>query len=119
MVSSHVFFKGRKTYAEIGGCWYATRLATNEFLVKEKRQAGVVIFREAHAGYILPVGVWLTRESVREALKTEPKKFSTLNECLDYVSQKMDIPLKTWLKHSTILRDSMHQRRLTDFYGSK
>jgi len=115
MVSSHEFFKGRKTYAEIGGCWYATRLAVNEFLTKEKRQAGVVIFREAHAGYILPLGVWLTRESVRTALKTEPKNFVTLNEGLKYISNRLDIPLKTWLKHSAVLKDSFYQKRLVDY----
>jgi len=115
MVSSHEFFKGRKTYAEIGGCWYATRLATNEFLVKEKRQAGVVIFREAHAGYILPVGVWLTRESVREALKNKPMKFNTLEESLKYISSKLDIPLSNWMKHSAILKEVKFQKRMSDF----
>jgi hypothetical protein len=119
MVSSYEFYNGRKTYAEIGGCFYAARLAVNELLTKEKRQAGVVILREAHAGYIMPVGVWNVRENVRNALKNEPKKFSTLKECLDYIPQKMDIPLQTWMKNSTVLRDTMNQRRLTDFYESK
>ncbi len=115
MISSHEFFKGRKTYPEIGGCYMSGRLAVNELLTKEKRQAGVVILREAHAGYIMPVGVWNVRESVRQALKTEPMKFATLNECFNHVSQKMDIPLKTWLKHSTVLKDSLCQKRLTDY----
>jgi len=119
MISSYEFFKGRKTYAEIGGCFYASKLAINELLNKERRQAGVVVLREAHAGYIMPVGVWNVRESVRQALKNEPKKFASLKESLDYISQKMDIPLKTWLKNSSVLRDSMNQRKLTDFYESK
>jgi hypothetical protein len=119
MVSSHEFFKGRKTYPEIGGCYFSSKLAVNELLRKEKRQAGVVIFREAHAGYILPTGVWLVRESVRQALKTEPRKFASLNECLAYTQSKMDIPLQTWLKNSSVLRDSLHQRKLTDFYANK
>jgi hypothetical protein len=119
IVSSHEFFKGRKTYPEIGGCYFASKLAVNELLTKEKRQAGVIVLREAHAGYIMPVGVWNVRENVRQALKTEPKKFASLNECLDYITQKMDIPLKTWLKHSAVLRETMTQRKLTDFYGSK
>ena len=119
MVSSHEFYNGRKTYAEIGGCYYSAKLAVNELLTKEKRQAGVVVLREAHAGYIMPVGVWNVRENVRNALKNEPKKFSTLRDCLDYITQKMDIPLQTWMKNSAVLRDTMNQRRLTDFYESK
>ncbi len=58
VISSHEFFDGRKDYAEIGGCYYAARLAVNELLSQERRQAGAVIFREAHPGYIMPVGVW-------------------------------------------------------------
>ena len=119
MISSHEFYNGRRSYAEIGGCYYAAKLAVNELLTKERRQAGVIIFREAHAGYIMPVGVWNVRENVRQALKTEPKKFSSLSECLVHVQSKMDIPLATWINNSSVLRDSMHQRRLTDFYDSK
>ena len=119
MVSSHEFYNGRKTYAEIGGCYYSAKLAVNELLTRERRQAGVVVLREAHAGYIMPVGVWNVRENVRNALKNEPTKFSTLRDCLDYITQKMDIPLQTWLKNSAVLRDTMNQRRLTDFYESK
>jgi len=119
MVSSHEFYGGRKTYPEIGGCYFASKLAINELLSRERRQAGALIFREAHAGYILPTGVWLVRESVREALKKEPMKFASLSECLSYVQSKMDIPLKVWLKHSAVLRETMNQRRLTDFYASK
>ncbi len=58
IISSHEFYEGRKEYAEIGGCYYAARLAVNELLTAERRQAGAVIFREAHPGYVMPVGVW-------------------------------------------------------------
>jgi len=112
---SHEFYDGRKDYAEIGGCYYAARLATNELLNKERRQAGVVILREAHPGYIMPVGVWNVRESVREALKTKPMKFPSLNESLNYASKKLDIPIKTWMENSEIIKDTIQQKRITDF----
>ena len=48
--NSYEFYDGRKTYAEIGGCYYAARLAVNEQLNNERRQAGVVILRETHPG---------------------------------------------------------------------
>jgi hypothetical protein len=113
--SDHEFYDGRKTYAEIGGCYYAARLAANELLNKERRQAGVVIMREAHPGYIMPVGVWNVREAVRQAVKNKPMKFATLNESLNYISKKLEIPIKRWISVSSVLKEVLHQRRIMDF----
>jgi len=113
--NSYEFYKGRTTYAEIGGCYYAARLAINEVLNTERRQAGVVVFREAHPGYIMPIGVWNVRESVRKALKEKYEKFETLNEALIYISKKMDIPLQRWIRNSAILKNQMFQKRIEDF----
>ncbi len=115
IISSYEFFEGRKDYAEIGGCYYAARLAVNELLTAERRQAGAVIFREAHPGYVMPVGVWNVRENVRAALKTAPHRFETLNQALQHVTSRMDIPLETWIRHSGVLTDMMTQRRLDDY----
>jgi hypothetical protein len=114
--NSYEFYDGRSTYAEIGGCYYAARLAVNELLQKERRQAGVVILREAHPGYIMPIGVWNVRESVRHALTHSYQKFDTLPETLHYVSDVMDIPLTRWLKNSAILKNQLYQKRLEDFF---
>jgi hypothetical protein len=116
MISSHEFYEGRTTYAEIGGCYYAARLATNELLNAEARQAGVVILREAHPGYIMPVGVWNVREAVRAALKQQPSKFPTLKEALDYAMKKMDISLDVWIKNSAVLKRALYQKRLSDYF---
>ena len=113
--NSYEFFNGRKTYAEIGGCYYAARLAVNELLHKEKRQAGVVILREAHPGYILPIGVWNVRESVRKSLKGPYEKFVTLDKALVFVSDKMDIPLQRWIRNSSVLKNQLYQKRIEDF----
>ena len=115
MISDHEFFEGRTDYAHIGGCYYASRMAVNELLIKEGRTAGAVIFREAHPGYVMPVGVWNVRERVREALTTEPFRFDTLEGALTHIDGLMDIPRKVWLQHSGILRDFMVQRRIDDF----
>lgn len=114
--SDHEFFDGRKGYPEIGGCYFASKLAVNEILNKERRQAGIVVMREAHPGYIMPVGVWNVREAVRAALKNIPMKFNTLNETLDYISKKFNISLNQWLKYSSILKDTMQQKRIVDFF---
>lgn len=111
----HEFFGGRTTYAQIGGCYYAARLAVGEHLVKQGRQARVVILREAHPGYIMPVGVWNVRETVREALRRPPQTFERLSEALGHVTTRLDIPLQTWMQHSGLLKDVRRQRRLIDF----
>jgi len=113
--NSYEFYEGRKTYAEIGGCYYAARLAVNELLNKERRQAGIVILREAHPGYIMPVGVWNVRESVRKALKESYQKFDTLDKALLFVQTKMDIPINRWIKNSAIIKNQLYQKRLEDF----
>ncbi len=114
--SSHEGYNGRSEYAEIGGCYYAARLAVADHLGKEGRQATVVILREAHPGYIMPVGVWNVRENVREALKGAPRKFDTLKETLGYVRTRLDIHLDWWTHTSRVLKDRMYQRRLEDFF---
>ncbi|EMR74087.1 hypothetical protein MBGDN05_00047 [Thermoplasmatales archaeon SCGC AB-539-N05] len=113
--NSYEFFKGRTKYAEIGGCYYSARLAANETLTKERRQAGVVVLREAHPGYIMPIGVWNVRESVRKALREPFQKFDTLDQALVFISSKMDIPLQRWIRNSAVLKNKLFQKKLEDF----
>jgi len=113
--NSYEFYKGRTTYAEIGGCYYAARLAVNEMLNKERRQAGAVIMREAHPGYIMPIGVWNVRESVRRTLKGPYRKFDTLEQSLVFIAEKMDIPLQRWIRNSAVLKNQLYQKRIEDF----
>lgn len=116
IISDCEFFNGRKDYAHIGGCYYASRMAVNELLLEQNRTAGVVIFREAHPGYVMPVGVWNVRENVRAALKTKPFKFDTLEKALCHIDGVMDIPRKVWLNNSGVLKDFYRQRRIDDFF---
>ena len=115
IVNSWEFYDGRRKYAEIGGCYYAARMAVNEVLNAERRQAGAVILREAHPGYVLPIGVWNVREHVRETLKNAPKKYGSLKDAMTDVSAFMDIPVKRWMKVSAVLSDLVEQRRIDDF----
>ncbi len=110
--SSYEPYKGRSKYAEIGGCYYAARLASSELLLKMERQAKVAILREAHSGYIMPVGVWNVREHVREALRKEPLRFENTRSAIEFIKKKMDIPVKTWMENSNVLRQVTRQKRL-------
>jgi hypothetical protein len=115
IISDYEMFNGRKEYAQIGGCYYASRMAVNELLTEERRTAGVVIFREAHPGYVMPVGVWNVRENVRAALKMKPFKYDSLEGALSHVDRVMEIPRKTWIANSGVLRDFLTQRRIEDY----
>ncbi len=77
----------------------------------------MVILREAHPGYIMPVGVWNVRENVRAALKTPPGKFPSLDEAFKYISTRLVIPKDRWIKESTVLKETLFQRGLEDFFG--
>ena len=110
-------YHGRTTYAKIGGCYYAARLAVNELLEKERRQASVIILREIRPGYIMPVGVWNVRENVRNALKQKPLKFETLKEALDHVKARLYIDLDVWINNSQLLKDVLVQKKITDFFA--
>lgn len=110
------FFEGRTEYAHIGGCYYASRMAVNELLIKEGRTAGAVIMREAHPGYVMPVGVWNVRENVREALRTEPRRFESLDGAMTAVEGMMDIKRDGWFANSDVLTDWRVQRRIEDYY---
>ncbi|MGB9959875.1 MAG: Nre family DNA repair protein [Candidatus Bathyarchaeales archaeon] len=115
MYSDWEGYEGRTTYAEIGGCYYAARLAVCEQLVKEQRQATVIILREARPGYIMPVGVWQVRENVRNAMRQKPFTFKTLEEALNFVASRFQIPIQRWIMQSELLKNTFFQKRITDF----
>ncbi len=110
-------YGGRTTYAAIGGCYYSARLATCELLVKERRQATVIVLREARPGYIMPVGVWQVRENVRNAMRQDPYKFNTLDASLKFISSRLWIPMEQWMIQGRLLRQALFQRRISDFFS--
>lgn len=112
-------FKGRKSYAVVGGCYYAARLAVAEALKHEKKQASALLLREIYNGYTIPVGVWNVRESVRWALKTKPETFQTFPDLLKGVSTILRIPIVEWVRHSRLLKHLILQKRIPDFLNEK
>jgi len=109
---------GRTTYAQIGGCYYSARLAVCELLTKERRQAMVVVLREARPGYIMPVGVWQVRENVRNAMRQPPFLFKTLDDSLKFIASRFEIPLRRWVQQSEILKNALFQKKISDFFSA-
>lgn len=106
---------GRKGYASMGGCYYAARLAVLEKLNEEGKQATVLVLREIHRDSLLPLGVWLVRESVRAALKRKPMRSQDLREVLSVVGSFLRIPMKHWEEISVTLRDISRRQSLEPY----
>ena len=110
-------WRGRTTYAEPGGCYYAARLAAAEGLLRLRRKGRVVLLREIHSGYMMPLGVWSVREAVRSLFKQKPQKFSSVSEAVGFGVSKSAVPLSVWLTKARLLDEVIHQRKINDFLG--
>jgi len=117
LMGDHEGFKGRTTYASVGGCYYSTRLAVAEALEKKGRQASALVLREIRPGYILPVGVWNVRESVRAALRTRPMIFDDFQHALQFACKGFVIKPETWMRNSHMIREETFQPRLNNYFG--
>jgi len=116
MMGDHEPFEGRTTYASVGGCYYSTRLAVAEALEKKGRQASALVLREIRPGYVLPVGVWNVRESVRAALRTQPNMFDDFQRALQFACKEFVIKPETWVGNSHLIREEVFQPRLTEYF---
>lgn len=107
-------FNGRSDYAETeGGGYYAGRIAVSNALAnKLGRQARAVVFREIYEGYKCPVGVWEIRENIRHAFENAPQKFSSIQEALKNISQRLKNPVHAYLRKSRI----MTQSKITNYF---
>ncbi len=113
--ADHEFYRGRKTYPDtIAGAYHATRLPVLEYLERERRQAGAIVFMEVHREWI-PLGVWRYREIARVALSRPPSTFATLGEATAFLGARLTLPWARWREGSTLLRFLARQRRLTDY----
>ena len=83
----------RSEYAHsITGAYYAARLAVLEHMEAIGRSGSCMVWRDIGPGYWAPVGVWLIRETVRNAMKSKPTIFDTLAEAVSYLQQRVSSP---------------------------
>jgi hypothetical protein len=115
MIGDFEGYHGRKTYAKPGGCYYSTRFAVAEYLSRERRQAGAIMLREIHPGYILPVGVWNVRESIRSLLMERYRSFDTFAQALDYACTNFTIRKFHWVASSELIKQEIEQRKISDY----
>jgi hypothetical protein len=115
VIGDYEEYIGRRTYAKVGGCYYSTRLAVTEALGEERRQASAIVLRETYPGYIMPLGVWNVRESIRELMRQKPAKFDSFGPALAAALAKMRIPPKKWEASSVLISRELTQAKITSF----
>jgi hypothetical protein len=116
IITDHEWSRGRKDYARaVAGAYYATKLPALEYLVENRRQAGVIVFMEIDPQRWVPLGVWRFREIAKRALANNVKRFTNLEEALSEISSHLRIPIQRWLENSKVYAEYMTQTKLTDF----
>ena len=111
---------GRKDYAkETAGGYYTVRLGISEKMLSNKRQGSVLALRFITDEYTLPLGVWVTREAARNAMKSKPILFSDAKLMLTYAKNlaktKFGYNLDKLLPSSILLRERKQQKRLFQY----
>lgn len=115
MSSDYEPFGGKKSYAvNTHGAFYSGRLAVLEYLEKIKRQATILIVREILPTYIIPMGIWQMRETVRGAFNKKPEKFDSVEKGIVKIASRIKYGDK-WIKKSKLLRFLKEQRKVKEF----
>jgi hypothetical protein len=113
---SYEDYFGRTTYPEIGGCYYASMIATLEYLKSIRRQATAVLLREIYPGFNIPIGVWFVRESCRVMFKRGPVlRASSLREVCAYLDKATKLGCEKWFKSSRLIKRIASTRRIEEF----
>ncbi len=110
--------KGRESYPEIGGCYYASRLALTEYLERIKRKCAAVLIREVYSGFNINIGVWFVREGVRELLRNKPLRLSNIEELCRFLNEVSELGCDVWVRKSFILRRFLGSYDLSRWFRS-
>lgn len=109
-------FSGRTSYAEeTAGAFYATRLGIMENLHQRGRQAKALVLRDVTPEYWAPLGVWVIRETVRNAFKDreEFEEFEKFEEAKFKISREFRFLYNRIREESKML--GSRQTDLTNF----
>ena len=113
--SDHEDANGINHPPAIAGAYFAAKLGVTEYLSKIKKQSGVIIFREIHPEYAVPVGVWQVREGIRQAMKTKPSNSESIEDAIHLATKSMSISENEWLSNGTMLK-MLKQKSISDFF---
>jgi DNA repair protein NreA len=115
MIGDYEEYFGRMKYAKVGGCYYSTRLAVAEALERERKQAAAIVLRETYPGFIMPLGVWNVRESIRELMKQPFERHETFRGAMDSALSKLAISKATWMRESVLISRELTQTKISAY----
>ena len=115
MIGDYEEYFGRTRYARVGGCYYSTRLAVAEALERERKQAAAVVLRETYPGFIMPLGVWNVRESIRELFKRPCERHGTFRGAMDSALSKLRISKTKWMRESVLISRELTQTKISAY----
>lgn len=115
--SDHEGIRKKIGYSHLGGCYYSCKMAVLEALARQQEQAGAIILREAHKGYV-PMGVFNVRENVRNAMNQPATEFEDIRSALGHIGQKFTLPIQRFIDEGELLRAMTRERQCTlkDFF---
>jgi hypothetical protein len=96
------------------GGFSAARLGVLEYLFTKRKTAKFIIIREVFPEYIVPVGNWHIRETVRNALKSTPTTVADYNELAKFVEQKINSKVGVNL-FKEMLKKMISQKSILDY----
>lgn len=117
IMTDYEFYQGRKNYASnITGAYYAARKEVCEYLYNIGRQARVLIFREVRGGYLVPLGVWVIRETVKNAMALGSSiTLDNFDDAIKKMAQGFMVDLKYWKKSSKLINFIKTQKTIDTF----
>lgn len=117
IMTDYEFYRGRKNYASnITGAYYAARKSVCEYLYNIRRQARIIIFREVSSGYIVPLGVWVIRETVKNTLEAKkPRVQDNFEAAVETMSKGLLVDSKQWQHNSKLINFIRKQKTLDEF----
>ncbi len=115
MIGDYEEYFGRTRYARVGGCYYSTRLAVAEAMEREGKQAAAVVLRETYPGFVMPLGVWNVRESIRRLMMQPYERHDTFVRALDSALSKMRIPKARWVRESVLISRELTQTKISTY----
>ncbi|MBN2111132.1 MAG: hypothetical protein JW705_08640 [Methanosarcinaceae archaeon] len=110
-------YSGKRGYSNLAGGYYACRLGVLEHLKKIRRQASVFVVREIRPEYWAPLGVWVVREGIRNAMGSRSMTFESVGSALQDMSTRIRTPYNEWKEKARMLSDIRAQRALDSFFS--
>jgi hypothetical protein len=73
------------------------------------------VLRETYPGYLMPLGVWNVRESIRMLMKQPYESHDAFRGALNSALGKFVIPEDKWINSSVLISRELTQTKITNF----